>query len=42
LASRTGLPVLYNTALREAAQDPAILIFAHDDIHIAISFGPVA
>jgi hypothetical protein len=27
----SGLPVVYNIALREAALDPAILIFIHDD-----------
>jgi hypothetical protein len=37
-SNSTGLPVLYNTALREAVQDPAILIFAHDDIHICDFF----
>jgi GT2 family glycosyltransferase len=34
----TGLPILYNIALREAATDPAILVFAHDDIHICDFF----
>jgi hypothetical protein len=37
-SNSTGLPVLYNTALREAVKDPAILIFAHDDIHICDFF----
>lgn len=37
-SNSTGLPELYNTALREAAQDPAVLIFAHDDIHICDFF----
>lgn len=30
----TGLPSVYNTALREAAADPAILLFVHDDIYV--------
>lgn len=29
-----GLSTVYNTALREAASDPAVLIFAHDDLHL--------
>ena len=37
-SNSTGLPVLYNTALREAVQDPAILVFVHDDIHICDFF----
>jgi hypothetical protein len=37
----TGLPVLYNRALREAAQNPAVLIFLHDDVHIADFFWPM-
>jgi hypothetical protein len=35
-----GLPLLYNTALSEAAKDPAILIFMHDDVHICDFFWP--
>jgi GT2 family glycosyltransferase len=35
-----GLPVLYNTALSEAAGDPAILIFAHDDVYLCDFFWP--
>jgi hypothetical protein len=31
-ANRNGLPALYNRALREAATDPAILVFVHDDV----------
>ena len=30
----SGLPALYNTALRAACADPAILIFIHDDVHL--------
>ncbi len=34
-ASNTdGLPTCYNIALREAASDPAILVFIHDDVEI--------
>jgi hypothetical protein len=29
-----GLGTLYNRAIRESSNDPAILIFAHDDLHI--------
>jgi hypothetical protein len=29
-----GLPAVYNEALRDAASDPAILIFVHDDVHL--------
>jgi hypothetical protein len=35
-----GLPALYNQALREAADDPAILVFVHDDIHLCDFFWP--
>jgi GT2 family glycosyltransferase len=34
-ASNTrGLPSVYNQAIAEAAEDPAILVFAHDDLHV--------
>ncbi len=36
----TGLPVLYNTVIREAQADPAILIFIHDDVHLIDLFWP--
>jgi len=36
----SGLPALYNQSLRDAAADPAILIFAHDDIHLCDFFWP--
>ncbi len=29
-----GLPTLYNSAIRESSEDPATLVFAHDDLHI--------
>ena len=29
-----GLPSVYNRAIRESSEDPATLIFAHDDLHI--------
>jgi Glycosyltransferase like family len=35
-----GLATLYNVALREAATDPAILIFAHDDMYLCDFFWP--
>ena len=34
----TGLPALYNEALRDADSDPAILIFIHDDVHLCDFF----
>ena len=30
----SGLPAVYNKAIAESIADPAILIFAHDDIHL--------
>ncbi len=33
-SNSAGLPTCYNIALREAASDPAILIFIHDDVEI--------
>lgn len=40
-ASNTrGLPSVYNIALKEAATDPAVLIFVHDDIHLCDFFWP--
>jgi GT2 family glycosyltransferase len=39
-SNSTGLPALYNTALREAAADPAILVFVHDDILLCDYFWP--
>jgi hypothetical protein len=38
--NRTGLPALYNQALREAAADPAVLIFIHDDVLLCDLFWP--
>ncbi len=39
-ANSVGLPALYNLALREAATDPAILVFLHDDVHFLDFFWP--
>jgi hypothetical protein len=39
--NRLGLPRVYNEALREAALNPAILIFVHDDVHLCDFFWPV-
>jgi GT2 family glycosyltransferase len=36
-----GLPAVYNTALREAANDPAVLLFVHDDVHLIDFFWPM-
>lgn len=33
-----GLPVVYNMAIERAAQDPAILVFAHDDLYLCDFF----
>jgi hypothetical protein len=33
-----GLPVRYNQALVEAASDPAVLAFSHDDVHLCDFF----
>lgn len=35
-----GLPRLYNQAIREAASNPATLIFIHDDVHLCDLFWP--
>jgi hypothetical protein len=35
-----GLPLAYNTAIREAAADPAILVFVHDDVHLLDFYWP--
>jgi len=32
--NKKGLPELYNQIIRESENDPATLVFAHDDIHI--------
>jgi len=40
-SNTSGLPLVYNTALREAATDPAILVFAHDDIYLCDFFWPM-
>lgn len=39
-SNSTGLPALYNLALREAESDPAILIFVHDDVYLLDFFWP--
>jgi hypothetical protein len=35
-----GLPLAYNAAIREAAADPAILVFIHDDVHLLDFYWP--
>jgi GT2 family glycosyltransferase len=35
-----GLPLIYNIAIREAAADPAILVFVHDDVHLLDFYWP--
>jgi hypothetical protein len=36
-----GLPRVYNRAIRDAADDPAVLVFVHDDVHICDFSWPV-
>lgn len=33
-----GLPTVYNQAIEESAGDPAIMVFAHDDVHLCDFF----
>ncbi len=33
-----GLPKLYNEAIRDSVNDPAILVFVHDDVHLCDFF----
>jgi hypothetical protein len=35
-----GLPLIYNTAIRESVADPAILVFIHDDVHLLDFYWP--
>jgi GT2 family glycosyltransferase len=35
-----GLPTLYNSVIRAAASDPAILVFVHDDVHLIDYYWP--
>jgi GT2 family glycosyltransferase len=39
-SNTTGLPVLYNRVIREAAANPAVLVFAHDDLHLIDYYWP--
>lgn len=39
-SNSAGLPSVYNTAIREAATDPAILVFIHDDVHLLDFYWP--
>jgi hypothetical protein len=32
--NRTALPIIYNAAIEAAADNPAILVFIHDDVHL--------
>jgi hypothetical protein len=38
--NRLGLPVIYNRAIEVAREDPAILVFIHDDVHLCDFFWP--
>ena len=33
-SNKSGLPAIYNKAIDEANDDPSILVFVHDDVHI--------
>jgi hypothetical protein len=39
-SNSAGLPHVYNTAIRESAGDPAILMFVHDDVHLLDFYWP--
>lgn len=39
-SNSAGLPTLYNSAIREAADDPAVLVFLHDDVHLLDFYWP--
>jgi GT2 family glycosyltransferase len=39
-SNASGLPAVYNAAIREAAENPAILIFIHDDVVLCDFFWP--
>jgi GT2 family glycosyltransferase len=39
-ANSRGLPEVYNQSIEQAKDDPAILVFAHDDIHLSEFFWP--
>ncbi|HMK85716.1 MAG TPA: glycosyltransferase [Steroidobacteraceae bacterium] len=36
----SGLPAVYNTAIRESSTDPAVLVFVHDDVHLLDFYWP--
>ncbi len=38
--NRIGLPAIYNQAIEESKSSPAILVFAHDDVHLCDFFWP--
>ena len=35
-----GLPLVYNSAIRRFADEPSILVFVHDDVHLLDFFWP--
>jgi GT2 family glycosyltransferase len=37
-SNSAGLPTVYNDAIRTALDNPAILVFAHDDVHLCDFF----
>jgi hypothetical protein len=36
----SGLPTVYNAAIRDCAADPAVLVFLHDDVHLLDFYWP--
>lgn len=38
--NKAGLPTVYNSAIEAARKKPAVLIFAHDDIHLCDFYWP--
>lgn len=38
--NRLGLPMVYNKAIEAARDDPAILVFIHDDVHLCSFYWP--
>jgi hypothetical protein len=39
-SNSSGLPSVYNTTLRESVDDPAVLVFVHDDVHLLDFYWP--
>lgn len=39
-SNTSGLSAVYNAAVREAVEDPAVLMFIHDDVHLLDFYWP--